>query len=101
MRNYLPYVVSKAATLQLMKALSLELAPDVRVNAVAPGTVLPPEDLDPKLASSIRSKIPMQRFGQASDVADAVVYLATSAFITGQQLVVDGGRSVAAVESYT
>jgi pteridine reductase len=101
MRNYLPYVVSKAAVLQLMRVLSLELAPDVRVNAVAPGTVLPPDHFDPHLADAVRSRIPLGRFGTAADVAQAVVYLAKAPFVTGQQLAVDGGRSVAAFESYT
>ncbi len=99
-KNHLPYVVSKAATLQLMKVLSLELAPDVRVNAVAPGTVLPPDDMPESVQTSLRSSIPLQRFGSAEDIAEAVVFLARSPFVTGQQLAVDGGRSVAAVERF-
>ncbi len=92
-RDYLPYVVSKAATHQLMRTLALELAPDVRVNAVAPGTVLPPDDLDAAALAAIQRAIPLQRFGRARDVAEAVVYLATAPFVTGQALVVDGGRT--------
>jgi pteridine reductase len=93
-RNYLPYVVSKGALRQLMRALALELAPDVRVNAVAPGTVLPPEDLDAKARASLRGHIPLSRFGSAEDVAEAVVYLASAPFVTGLELVVDGGRAL-------
>lgn len=100
MRNYLPYVVSKAATLQLMRALSLELAPAVRVNAVAPGTVLPPENTSLSLREKLASSIPLQRFGEAQDVADAVAYLAEAPFVTGQELSVCGGRTVAAVERF-
>jgi pteridine reductase len=94
-KNYLPYVVSKAATLQLMRTLALEFAPEVRVNAVAPGTVLPPEDMPSTTLEQLRSKIPLKRLGAAEHVADAVVYLASAPFITGHQLMVDGGRSIA------
>ncbi|MFW5920349.1 MAG: SDR family oxidoreductase, partial [Polyangiales bacterium] len=94
-RSYLPYVVSKGAVRQLMRALSLELAPEVRVNAVAPGTVLPPEDMDGRTLERLRARIPLGRFGEPEDVARAVVDLARSPYITGQELVVDGGATVA------
>jgi pteridine reductase len=94
-RGYLPYVVSKGAVRQLMRVLSLEFAPEVRVNAVAPGTVLPPEHMDDAQLAAIRGRIPLGRTGQAEDVADAVVYLAGAPFVTGHELVVDGGRTVA------
>lgn len=100
MRNHLPYVVSKAALLQLVRVLALELAPEVRVNAVAPGTVLPPERMTRPQLDSLERKIPLSRFGTAKDVADAVAFLGESQFTTGQQIVVDGGRSVAAIETY-
>lgn len=100
-RNYLPYVVSKAATLQLARTLALELAPDVRVNAVAPGTVLPPDDYSDTRLGRLRSSIPLNRFGGPESIAEAVVYLVNSSFITGHQLLVDGGRSLAAVERLT
>lgn len=95
-RNYLPYVVSKGALRQLMRTLALELAPEIRVNAVAPGTVLPPEELGDAERERLRSRIPLARFGNAQDVASAVVYLATAPFVTGVELIVDGGRAVAA-----
>ena len=95
-RNYLPYVVSKGALRQLMRVLALELAPEIRVNAVAPGTVLPPDDLGAPERERLRSRIPLARFGTADDVANAVVYLASAPFVTGVELVIDGGRSVAA-----
>lgn len=100
MKNYLPYVVSKAAVLQLARVLALELAPYVRVNAVAPGTVLPPEDLPGPVLERLRRKIPLQRFGSSDEIVRAVRFLAESDFITGEQIAVDGGRSVAAVEWY-
>ncbi|HMJ15724.1 MAG TPA: SDR family oxidoreductase [Polyangiaceae bacterium] len=95
-RNYLPYVVSKGALRQLMRVLSLEFAPEVRVNAIAPGTVLPPEDLTPSQLERLRERIPLSRFGSAEDIANAVLYLASAPFVSGVELVVDGGRSVAA-----
>lgn len=99
-RNHLPYVVSKGALHQLMRVLSLELAPDVRVNSVAPGTVLPPEDLDARALERVRQRIPLQHLGTPEDIAAAVVYLASAPFVTGEELRVDGGRSVAAFETF-
>ncbi len=98
--NHLPYVVAKGALKQLMRTLSLELAPDVRVNAVAPGTVLPPDSMTPEAVSRLAQRAPLGRIGSAEDIADAVVYLARADFVTGQELVVDGGRSVAGFERF-
>ncbi|NLE86355.1 MAG: SDR family oxidoreductase [Myxococcales bacterium] len=92
-RNYLPYTVSKAALRHLMRTLSLELAPDVRVNAVAPGTVLPPTSYTPAAIDKLARAVPLQRIGSPEDVVRAVLYLHDSPFVTGQELVVDGGRS--------
>ncbi len=94
--GYLPYVVSKAGLWQLMRALSLELAPEVRVNAVAPGSVAPPVDMRPDQLARLAQGIPLGLSGTEHDVAKAVVFLAKSPFITGQQIVVDGGHSVGA-----
>jgi len=96
-RNYLPYVVSKAGLRQMMRALALELAPDVRVNAVAPGTVLMPPNMPESAIAKVARRVPLGRTGSAEDVAGAVVYLARAPYVTGQELVVDGGRTVAAV----
>ncbi len=93
-RGYLPYVVSKAAVRQLMRTLALELAPDVRVNAVAPGTVLPPEDMTDAEVARFTKRIPLGRTGTAEDVAEAVVYLARAPFVTGHELFVDGGATI-------
>jgi len=76
---------------------ALELAPEVRVNAVAPGTVLPPDDMPEAAVARLARRIPLRRTGEAEDVAEAVLYLARAPFVTGQELVVDGGRTVAAV----
>jgi pteridine reductase len=98
MRGYLPYVVSKAATKQLMRTLALELAPEIRVNAVAPGTVLPPPGFPEATLSRLVARIPLGRVGSAEDIAEAVVFLAEAPYITGQELTVDGGRTVAGLE---
>lgn len=92
-RNYLPYTVSKAALRHLMRTLSLELAPEVRVNAVAPGTVLPPTSYDAKAIDKLARAVPLQRIGSPEDIVRAVLYLHDAPFVTGQELVVDGGRT--------
>lgn len=94
-RGYLPYMVAKAGLYQLMRALALQLAPDVRVNAVAPGLVLPPQDMDRERIEAMVRALPLRRVGSPQDVVRAVLYLASSPFVTGEQLVVDGGRSLA------
>jgi pteridine reductase len=99
-RNYLPYVVAKGALRQLMRTLALELAPDVRVNAVAPGTVLPPPAMSDRTVEALANHVPLQRIGTPDDIARAVLFLAASPFITGHEVVVDGGRSVANVERF-
>ncbi len=89
--DFLPYVVSKGAARQLMRALAIELAPRVRVNAVAPGTVLPPEATDAAALRTLAGRTLVKRLGSAQDVADAVLYLADARFVTGQEILVDGG----------
>jgi pteridine reductase len=92
-RGYVAYETSKAALFHLMRLLALELAPDVRVNAVAPGSVLLPEDWDDEQRAALEQRIPLG-LGRADDVASAVVHLARSEWITGAEIVVDGGRSL-------
>jgi pteridine reductase len=99
-RNYLPYVVSKGALRHLVKTLALELSPHVRVNAVAPGTVLPEASLSESELGRVVERIPLGRTGQADDIAEAVLYLACASFVTGHELVVDGGRTVAGFERF-
>lgn len=94
-KNHLPYVVSKGALSHLTQALALELAPEVRVNAVAPGTVLPPPGMSAEAVASLANSVPLRRTGTAEDIADSVLYLAQADFVTGQEIAVDGGRSTA------
>lgn len=92
------YCAAKAGNIMLTKALARELAPHVRVNGIAPGAILWPEqqeDLTPQKQQDIVAKIPLQARGSAADIARSVVFLVQQApYITGQILAVDGGRSL-------
>ena len=93
--HYTAYCMTKAALGSLTKGLALELAPAVRVNAVAPGTVQPPETMDAQTLETLRSRIPQARFGTPEDIMETVRFLLTGpSFITGQIIAVDGGRSL-------
>lgn len=93
--GYLPYYVAKRAVIGLTEALALELAPDnILVNAVAPGPILAPEDLDADEVTAVESATPLGRWGGADALADAVLDLIRSDFVTGETLRVDGGRHV-------
>lgn len=91
--GYIPHCVSKAGIIMLTRALAKELAPDVRVNAIAPGTITMPGDA-PELEADYIKRTPLQRTGTTADVTAAVSFLANSPFITGQVLVLDGGRTL-------
>ena len=90
--GYAAYAASKAALVRLTECLALELAPRVRVNAVAPGTVLWPESYSPARRRELTARVPLRRAGTPADVAEAVRYLASASFVTGVTLPVDGGR---------
>ena len=90
------YCAAKAGLASVTKSLALELAPDVRVNGIAPGAILWPENPDHPLSKAdLLEQIPLQRLGQAQDIADLTCFLALDApYITGQVIAVDGGRSL-------
>ena len=96
LRRHPVYCVSKAGLIMLTKSLARELGPHVRVNAIAPGPVMWPEDgVDEELQAKIIDRTALKRPGSAADVARAVLFFATEApYVTGQILAVDGGRSV-------
>ena len=96
LKGYLVYSVAKAGLAALTRALALELAPGVRVNAVAPGAIAWPEDgqFPPPERGRIVATTPLARLGTPEEIAQAVHFLATAPFVTGQILAVDGGRSV-------
>lgn len=97
LKNYVVYSIAKAGLVGLTRSLARELAPEVRVNAVAPGPILwPDEDVFDELARQrIISHTPLRREGTPDDVAKAVHYLLADApYVTGETINVDGGRHV-------
>jgi pteridine reductase len=94
-RHYLAHAVSKAAVEGLVRALAVELAPEVSVNGIAPGAVLVPEGTSPETAARWASKTPLHRLGNPEDVARTVVFLcAGPSYVTGQVIVIDGGQGL-------
>ncbi len=87
------YCVSKAGVIMLTRCLARALAPEIIVNGIAPGTISFEGDA-PELEADYIKRAPLRRTGTGNDIAEAVAFLATSEFITGQILVVDGGRSL-------
>jgi NAD(P)-dependent dehydrogenase (short-subunit alcohol dehydrogenase family) len=87
------YLVSKHALAALTSMMALEFAPAIKVNAVAPGLVLPPPGLSAAALKKLSMKLPLKRHGGPHDVAQAVLFLLQSTFITGQVIYVDGGRN--------
>jgi pteridine reductase len=95
-RHFSAYTMTKAAMAELTRALALELAPKIRVNAVAPGTVLPAGSVSSEERAALEARIPQGHFGTPADVVAAVGLLLTGpSFMTGQVIAVDGGRSLA------
>lgn len=92
--SYLPLNVSKAGVVMLTHALARVLAPEVTVNAVAPGAVLPPDDWPIEARERLMATTPLRRLGAPEDVVRAVLFLLESDYITGIVLPVDGGRLV-------
>jgi pteridine reductase len=91
--EFLPHSISKAGVIVLTRILAKELGPSVRVNTIAPGTITMPGDPPEWQADFIR-RAPLKRSGRPDEIADAVIYLITAEFITGQLLVIDGGRTL-------
>ena len=96
LKGFPVYSIAKAGLAAMTRSLALELAPEVRVNAVAPGAIAWPED--DKFENVERKRIvattPLGRIGDPSDVAQAVHFLVSAPFVTGQTIAVDGGRSI-------
>jgi NAD(P)-dependent dehydrogenase (short-subunit alcohol dehydrogenase family) len=91
-KGYLPYYTSKAAVAALTESLALELAPQVLVNAIAPGPIRPPADFTPEESARVISATPLGRWGGAEEIAKAVLFLIETEFVTGECIRVDGGR---------
>jgi len=91
---YVPHGMTKAAVVQMTRAMARALAPGVRVNAVAPGVVLLPEGWSEEEAEHLRSTTPLRRLGSPEDVAQVVVFLLEAQYVTGEVIRVDGGRHI-------
>jgi pteridine reductase len=95
LKDHVVYSTAKAGLIMLTKVLARELAPEVRVNAIAPGPVLWPENADEHRKAKVIDSTLLKRAGSPEDVARAALYFASDApYVTGQILAVDGGRSI-------
>lgn len=92
--DFVAYYVAKAGVKALTEALALQLAPEVLVNAIAPGPILPPPDLSEAETAEVAAATPLGRWGGAEEIAKAVAALVQTDFITGETIRVDGGRHV-------
>ena len=92
--GYIPHGASKAGVVHVTRALAKRLAPRVRVNAVAPGAVLLPDEWSAGDAERLARTTPLERLGSPDDVTRAVLYLIDADYVTGETLIVDGGRHV-------
>jgi NAD(P)-dependent dehydrogenase (short-subunit alcohol dehydrogenase family) len=91
-KGYTPYYVSKASVAALTETLALELAPEILVNAIAPGPIEPPPNLTAEENQRVIDATPLARWGGAEEIAKVVLFLVESDFVTGECIRVDGGR---------
>jgi NAD(P)-dependent dehydrogenase (short-subunit alcohol dehydrogenase family) len=91
-KGFIPYYTSKAAVSALTESLALELAPEILVNAIAPGPILAPPDFAPTETLRVIQATPLRRWGGAAEIARAAMFLIETEFVTGECLRVDGGR---------
>ena len=96
--DQLSYTISKLALFGATETLARALAPNVRVNAVAPGLVIPTDDYLPSQMEALRASMPLGRLPEPDDVADAVLWLASAEVVTGQTIFVDAGASLKSFE---
>jgi len=93
-RGYIPHSITKAGIVQMTRGLAHALAPRIRVNAIAPGPVLLPEGWTKEQADKLIATTPLARLGTPEDVAHAVLYLLNADYVTGETIIVDGGRHI-------
>ena len=91
-QGYTPYYVSKAAVAALTESMALDLAPDILVNSIAPGPILPPPNLTLEEDEEVLAATPLARWGGAQEIARAILFLIETEFVTGESIRVDGGR---------
>jgi hypothetical protein len=90
--NHAGYILSKHVLAVMTRMTALRFAPEVTVNGVAPGLILPPPGEDQSYLDRLVNTVPLKRHGDPQDIADAVLYLLKSDFLTGEVIYVDGGR---------
>jgi pteridine reductase len=90
--SYLAYSLTKAGVLAMTQGLALALAPNIQVNAIAPGAILPPPGKDQAFLDRLADAIPVQRVGSPAEVAGTLLYLLKSDFVTGETVFVTGGQ---------
>ena len=91
---YIPHSISKAGVVQMTRAMAAALGPEIRVNAIAPGAVLLPEGWPEDSKQRLVESTPLKRLGTPKDVTDALLYLVRAEYVTGETIIVDGGRHV-------
>ncbi|HEY4216992.1 MAG TPA: SDR family oxidoreductase [Gemmatimonadaceae bacterium] len=92
--TYIPHGISKSGVVTMTRSLARVMAPEVRVAAIAPGTVLLPENWNPADAEHLRQTTPLERTGSPDDVTKTVLFILDSDYLTGETIIVDGGRHV-------
>jgi pteridine reductase len=91
---YVPHAISKAGVVKMTESLARVFAPKLRVNAIAPGAILLPDDWDEQTAKRFASTTPLRRLGSPDDAVAAMLYLLDAGYVTGETIVVDGGRRI-------
>jgi len=92
--GYVPHGISKSGVVHLTRSLARVLAPEVRVAGIAPGTVLLPDNWDEASEEHLRATTPLERTGSPADVTSTVLFILDSDYLTGETIIVDGGRHV-------
>lgn len=90
--DHLDYLLTKKLLAEFTKLAAVELAPEIRVNGICPGLILPPKDKDQRYLLDLATHIPLQRIGSLEDIQRAVRFLIEASFVTGQLLFIDGGE---------
>ena len=92
--TYIPHAITKAGINRMTESMARVLGPDIRVNAIAPGAVLLPETWGDEMSREFAESTPLKRVGDAGDAVGAMLYLLDAEFVTGETIVVDGGRRI-------
>jgi hypothetical protein len=92
--KHMAYIMSKKILMDFTKIMALEYAPDIRVNAIAPGLILPPSGKDAKYLDKLIKRVPLKRHGDVANIAETVIFLLKNDFITGETVYIDGAMSL-------